>query len=79
MLRIWELQASVAFQKIVINHICNALTTVHPFGPHFRSQETKMSYNIHKQQQMKRLNHHLQNSKPFRNRMSRYQEIATGI
>ena len=40
MLRICELLASSVFQKIGISHLCDALTTVHPFG----SQEVKMTY-----------------------------------
>ena len=41
MLRICELLASAIFQKIEISHLCNALTTVHPFGPHFQVKKQK--------------------------------------
>ena len=36
------------FQKIVIDHLCNALITMRLFGPHFCSQEARMSNDLHK-------------------------------
>ena len=48
MLRMFELLASAIFQKIEISHLCNALTTVRPFGPHFQGQEAKLSDDLHK-------------------------------
>ena len=46
LLRICELQAPVVYQKIVISHLCNALTTVCPFWHHFQDQEAKMSNDL---------------------------------
>ena len=50
MLRICELLASApaVFQKIEISHLCNALTTERPIGPHFRGEEAKMSNGLQK-------------------------------
>ena len=48
MLRICELLALEVFHKIEISHLCNVLTTLRPFGHHFRGQEAQNSNDLHK-------------------------------
>ena len=60
---ILKLLALVGSEKINISHL--------PMG-----QGAKISNRLHKRE-MKTLNHGLQNSKHFENRLNRYREIAT--
>ena len=46
MLRICELLASAVLQKVEMSHLCNALTMVRPFGPHFLAEEPNISNDL---------------------------------
>ena len=59
------------------SHLRNGWTTVGPLEPHFRDQGAKTSNRLVIQEQMKPLNHSIQDCKHFQNLLKNYREFAT--